>query len=125
VERLLGNIWNYWNNNTEWEIANVKKKGSEQVWVQKVAHEKGEMLEEDELMMLNGVSGKTMEKLNRTGITKVKDMKYLDNHKDTILGICLETRVGDKNGVSPSLGLKLIDQAKDAKDRQAPQEKYH
>ena len=68
------------------------------------------MLEEDELMMLNGVSGKTMEKLNRTGITKVKDMKYLDNHKDTILGICLETRVGDKNGVSPSLGLKLIDQ---------------
>eukprot|EP00957_Ditylum_brightwellii_P096820 7373506-Ditylum_brightwellii.AAC.1 len=33
-----------------------------------------------------------------------------------------ETRVGDKNGVSPSLCLKLIDQANDAKERQAPQE---
>eukprot|EP00957_Ditylum_brightwellii_P088750 6758573-Ditylum_brightwellii.AAC.1 len=73
-----------WKEELHMEVLGVRRGGSKNKWVKKGEQESRKIWEEDDVSKMNGVSKKTKQKLVRAGIKTVIDLKYLDNHEETM-----------------------------------------
>eukprot|EP00957_Ditylum_brightwellii_P029522 2230872-Ditylum_brightwellii.AAC.1 len=92
-----------WESQIKQEIYPVKREGTEKTWCTKNVQEKGQIWEDEMVLVMKEVLKKTMKKLERSGIKYVRDMKFLDDLGETVEGICRETCDSDnKNGLTVS-----------------------
>ena len=107
------------------EIFNIKKHGSDREWLEKESRLEGQLWEEDNVKQLKGVSHKKMEMLEQAGIKLVKDLKYLDDTEETMLGICNETKVNGNNGLTVRFIQNIVNLSRNAHEGYSPGKKDH